>query len=48
MRHDFAACRWVCRGYDGEGCPVVITDEDLDRDGRWQLLGETDGPLPAP
>lgn len=41
MRHQFAACRWVCRGWDGEGCPRVITDEDVE----WARLGTTAGPI---
>lgn len=34
MRYVFAMCQWVCKGYDGEGCPVIVTDEEMARSER--------------
>lgn len=30
---------WECRGWDGEGCGHVVTDEELD----WRLAGPAEG-----
>lgn len=29
MHYDMAGDRWVCHGWDGEGCPHVVTAEEL-------------------
>ncbi len=28
MHHDFATDQWVCQGWDGEGCPHLVTAEE--------------------
>jgi hypothetical protein len=35
MRYDQLMSRWECRGFDGERCPHVVTDEEL----SWTPLG---------
>jgi hypothetical protein len=30
MREDFAGDRWICAGWDGEGCDHVARNEDLE------------------
>lgn len=29
MKLDFATDRWICVGFDGEGCPIQLNAEDL-------------------
>jgi hypothetical protein len=31
MHFDMACDWWVCPGWDGEGCPAKVTEEELDR-----------------
>jgi hypothetical protein len=35
MHFDFPTDRWICHGWDGEGCPYTVTAEALD----WTPLG---------
>jgi hypothetical protein len=30
MKHNFLMMRWECLGWDGEGCPNFVTDEDIE------------------
>ncbi len=30
MKLDFARDQWYCVGFDGEGCPIELTMEDVD------------------
>ena len=38
MHFDFATDRWICHGWDGEGCSHTVTAEQLD----WTDLAEPD------
>ena len=33
--------RWICHGFDGEGCPHEVSEADM----GWSLIGTTDSPL---
>jgi len=36
MRHSLSMSRWECRGFDGEGCEHIVTDEEME----WKYLGK--------
>ncbi len=36
-----AMCRYECRGWDGEGCGTVVTDEEMVR--GMMHIGQADG-----
>lgn len=49
LHRDEPGCRYVCHGFDGEGCPVVLTDEELINTPPggpgWELIGTSDDPV---
>ena len=38
MHYSKAVGMYICHGFDGEGCPYTLPDDDLD----WSPLGTTD------
>lgn len=41
MHYDAKAYTWVCHGWDGEGCPHTVTDEQL----VYERAGTTETPV---
>jgi len=40
MKYDMPTDRYVCVGFDGEGCDYTVDNEKLE----WSPLGTTEGP----
>jgi hypothetical protein len=38
MQRDDARMWWTCAGFDGEGCPSRITDEEIRRQGADGMI----------